>query len=110
MGFLDSAVSTGAKIAINRMLDEIGKVTSLSLDLKAKTVAATVELAGETVPVEFNVGKYEITRDGDAVFIKMREITCSREWLQRAIQKYQPEPMVKLPDKLAQAVKFAGMA
>lgn len=109
MSFFDNAVSAGVKMAVNHMLDDIGKLTSLHLDLKAKTVTGAVELAGETVPVDFNVGNYELEKQGDDVYITLRNITCSREWLQKAILKYKPEPVVKLPEKLAQALKFGGM-
>ena len=110
MSFLDNAISTGVKMAVNHMLDDIGKLSEFHIDRQAKTMAGTVLLDGEDLPVDFRVGHYEFSKSGEDVFIKLRDVKCSRQWLQKAIVKFQPEPVVKLPEKLAQAVKFAGMA
>ncbi len=109
MGIFDNAISSGVKMAVNHMLGDIGSLSQLHLDIKAKTVTGTVELLGETSPVDFQVGKYELSKKDDGVYITLREITCSREWLQKALAKFEPEPVVKLPEKLAHAVSFAGM-
>jgi hypothetical protein len=109
MSIFDNAISAGVKMAVNQMLADIGSISQLHLDIKAKTVTATVELVGEVSPIDFQVGKYELSKKDDGVYITLKEITCSREWLQKAVQKFEPEPQVKLPEKLASAVSFAGM-
>lgn len=109
MSIFDNAISAGVKMAVNHMLDDIGSLSQFHLDIKGKTMTGTVELQGESAPVDFQVGRYELSRKEDGVFITLRDITCSREWLQKALQKFQPEPVVKLPEKLASAVSFAGM-
>jgi hypothetical protein len=109
MGIFDNAISAGVKMAVNHLLADIGSLSQLHLDIKAKTVTGTVELVGEASPVDFQVGQYELAKKEDGVYIKLKDITCSREWLQKALTKFQPEPVVKLPEKLASAVSFAGM-
>ncbi len=105
MGFLDKALL----IAANRMMKDLGHLTDLRLNKKEKTASAIMMLAGETTPIEVHVGRYELVKEGKKVTLQLRDVSCSREWMDQIADKLGPQMNIDLPPALASVVRFAGI-
>src|ERR1044072_8871004 len=65
----------------NSLLKPYGQATNLRLNSGEKSASITLELKGETEPVEIKIGKYEVLPQGDKVYLIIHAVTTSREWL-----------------------------
>jgi hypothetical protein len=63
------------------LLAPYGRATNLTVDSTAQTLRITVELKGETTPVELEIVGYEISEDADRYFASIKALNASREWL-----------------------------
>jgi hypothetical protein len=95
------------RVIVNRMMHDVGRVQELRVDTKAKRGSALVLLAGETEPVAIEVGAYELHREGSRVTLQLRDIVCSKEWMDRLAGRLEPQMKIVLPAAMASVLKLA---
>jgi hypothetical protein len=83
----DAMTGAAARKFLNDRMERYGSVKNLRLDSKAKSVEVTCELDGEVTPVTIG-GRYEVEESGGKKFVRPLKLTCSRPWLERALQDY----------------------
>jgi hypothetical protein len=97
----DTALSKGAKTALNIAMSEYGKVLHIDLDSSQKCMRAEVLLDGESEVLKINVGHYELgQREGDFT-LKLYEVHTSRAWLNTLASNMLEGRALKIPAKYA---------
>jgi hypothetical protein len=105
MRLLDKALL----FAANRMMKDFGHLTDLRVNTREKSGSAVMMLAGETTPIEVTVGKYELVNHDHKVTLQLRDVSCSREWMDQLAGKMESQMNFDLPPALASAARFAGL-
>lgn len=95
--------------AVNTALQqyELGSVREARVVWKAREIHLDINLEGETSTVELKASQVEFLEVGEDVFVVVGEVKCSRQWVENAVKKIQPNVKAKLPDKVAKALKLA---
>ena len=93
----EKGLAMAVKAMINREIEKCGEVTELAIDTREKTLRVELALKGETSPIEINVGAYEVSEKGGKVFLKVRKLKSSREWLTAALNKYAAGQAIEMP-------------
>ena len=65
----------------NKLLAPYGRATSLKVDAQARTLRLSLELKGETAPVELEIADYEIIKEHGRYFAVVKTVRVSRKWL-----------------------------
>ena len=106
-GLKDKTVSKTLMVALNNFLiKDYGKVLDLSINSKDKSVELTLDLDGESQPLNVKIVKYEVLEKSGESFIKINEIETSREWINRVASSYINGKKFKVP---AEFVKILNM-
>lgn len=84
----DAMTGAAARKFINDRIERYGSVSNLKLDSKAKTIEVTCALDGETSPVTVRITRYEVEEGAGKKFVLARSCSCSRPWLERALQDF----------------------
>lgn len=109
-GFLqrtkDATLAFTARVAINKRLNSIGKMTELSIDTKNKRIWIRLELAGENEPIEVEILRYHLKTQGETAHITIEEASASREWLTVALREFVVGQEVTIPPKAAALLKL----
>jgi len=81
-GIKDKAIEyAGLSYLNSTFLEPYGRATSLQINSQERTMKMSLELKGETVPVELELTKYEITQEEGRYFALVKGVRTSREWL-----------------------------
>jgi hypothetical protein len=97
----DTALSKGAKTALNVAISEYGKVLRIDLDTSRKTLHAEILLDGEHEAVQLKVGRYELHDCEGRYSLILYEIETSRAWLNTLAGNFLEGREVKIPAKYA---------
>jgi hypothetical protein len=101
MGAKDWLVEKAGMAVLNQaLLKPYGTITKLKLDTTARTVEAELDLKGEVQPVRLHVQEYVIRQDGARVFVILKRIETSREWLTTAARDFVLGREFELPDSV----------
>jgi len=98
----DKALSTGARIAINKQLSEYGKITSLQLNSHSKSMQMELLLDAEAEPIEVMVEHYEITEEKQ---LKISGITTSRAWMNTLTHNYLENKSFQIPSEYIEILR-----
>jgi len=101
----DTALSKGAKVAINSYIKEYGKMLKLNLDSKNKSINLEVLLDGEKEPLSVNVQRYELTEENGKHFLKIYGIQTSRAWINTVAGSYLEGKSFEIPNEYAKMLK-----
>jgi hypothetical protein len=93
----EKAIAAGIKGVINREIEGCGIVTELELDTEARTIRVELDLKGETAAVIVEILDYELATKGDAIFMEIKKISASREWIAAALKKFAVGRPIELP-------------
>ena len=96
-GMKDGALGIALKHYINDKLSEFGEVLDCSVDTSRARISLRALLKGEKDPINASVEKYELTREGDAVYATLRSFSSSRPWLTLLLGKLFTGKRYKLP-------------
>jgi hypothetical protein len=80
-GLKDTALSVGAKEAINARIREIGRVETLRIDTARKSLNLVLTLDGEPEALEVEVGRYTLCREEGKCSVRLEGIRTSRRWI-----------------------------
>jgi hypothetical protein len=87
----------------NRFLEKYGaKIVNLTIDSQSKKATLDLELKGEKEAITVTVSNYELLEQDDGAFLKVKDITTSREWINELIKNYLftevfPGKMIPIP-------------
>lgn len=96
-GMKDGALGIALKAYVNDRLGDYGDVLDCSVDTAQGRIAARVLLKGDKEPINAAVEKYELERDGEAVYAILRKFSSSRPWLTMLLGKLFTDKRYKLP-------------
>jgi len=101
----DTALSKGAKIAINKQIKEYGEMLKLNLDSSNKSIDAEVMLDGEKEPLVVKVDRYEMTEENGKHYLKVHGVKTSRAWINTIASSYLDGKMFEIPAEYANMLK-----
>ena len=105
MGAKDWLTEKAARAALNQtLLAPYGELTALRLNSSERSADAEILLKGETSPINVRVSEYELSREGQRVFITVRRLTTSREWLTNLARRFLVGKRIELPPAAAKFV------
>ena len=82
----NSTISALTKKYVNSKLKGYGEMVNLKVDSKNKKIELEVLLKGEKESIFINFEEYEVVRKDDSNYIKFKNVSASREWLEVLIQ------------------------
>jgi hypothetical protein len=97
------------KYLANRAIQDIGQFRELHVNTRDKSGYGLLLLRGETEPIDLAVGRYHLAREGEKVVLQLREVSCSREWLQALATRLESQLNIDLPPALASLLIMAKM-
>ena len=98
----DKALSTGAKIAINKHMKDYGEIVELNLNSQLKSMNLEVRLDGESESLAVQIENYAITEDNH---IKVSGITSSRIWINKLASKHLEGKELSIPSEYAKMLR-----
>src|SRR5262245_8749124 len=109
-GFLhrskDATLAFTARVAINRWLNSLGEMTELSIDTKKKRIRVRLDLIGEKEPIEVEILRYNLKKEGETAHITIEEAIASREWLTVALREFVVGQNITIPAKAGALLKL----
>ena len=100
----DAMTAKAAQVYLNNQVARYGRLLALKIDSQRKTMEITGQLNGETAPVTVQVGRYVVEAVGGKTFLSIAEFSCSRPWLQNALEDFVKPRRVELPAWAATAL------
>jgi hypothetical protein len=100
----DALASRAALVWANNLIAPYGKVESLKIDSRQKTVEVSCLLDGELTPISVRVGSYVVETDRGKKFIRAKDFSCTRPWLQNFLRDFGHKQRVELPSWAAAAL------
>ena len=96
MSFFKKFASSAARQTLNSTwLQPYGNLTELEIDAENKTLALTLELKGESQPLQIRIKHYELVDRGDETYLELGEIETSREWVNTLLRDHLTEKVIK---------------
>jgi len=101
----DTALSKGAKIAINSQVKEYGKMLKLDLDSKNKKLTMEVMLEGEKELLYVEVSRYELCEEKGQFILKVYGVHTSRAWINTLAAAHLEGRSFEIPAEYAKLLK-----
>jgi len=95
----DKALSQGAKIAINKQIEAYGKILSLNLDSKQKSITMEVMLEGEMEALGIHIDEYELKETNGQHQLIIKGVKTSRVWINTVASAYLVGKAFDVPDE-----------
>ena len=97
-------------LIINRMMKNIGHLEDLHINTRDRSATTTVMLAGESQPIDVNVGHFEFLKKPDnGVTLQLREVSCSKEWMDKLADKMESQMNIDLPPSIGSLLRLARL-
>jgi hypothetical protein len=93
----DGAIALGLRAYVNEKFGEYGEVIDCQVDTAASSLTV---LKGERDTVSATLERYELQREGEQLFIVLRNFSSSREWLTLLLNKLLSGKRYPLPSKV----------
>jgi hypothetical protein len=100
----DALASRAALVWANNLIGPYGKVQTLKIDSRQKTIEVCCLLDGEPTPITVRVGSYLVETERDKKFIRAKDFSCTRPWLQNFLRDFGHKQRVELPSWAAAAL------
>ena len=100
----DAMTSRAAQAFANSRIQRYGRVDRLKIDSGKRQLEVVCSLDGEVEPITVRVERYEIHEESGKRFFEAQALSCSRPWLQRALEDYAIGRRVELPGWAASAL------
>ncbi|HEY9545440.1 MAG TPA: hypothetical protein VIR56_05510 [Solimonas sp.] len=97
----EGALSVALRAYVNDRFSEYGEVLDCQIDTKENRLTFRVMLRGEKEPASGSIDRYQIEREGDDVYLKMRSFSTSREWITLLLNQLLAGKRFKIPSKVA---------
>jgi hypothetical protein len=101
-------ISAVLKIATATYLETngFGTMRDFSIDTMHKAFSFSVELRGETRPLQVAVPKYDLIKDKGALFFVVRDVSTDKAWINQAAKMFLKEKRIEIPGKYATLVQL----
>ncbi len=96
-GMKDGALGLALKSFLNDKLQRFGEVLDCQIDTGNGRVQLTAMLKGEKETVTASIERYELEKDGDDNYIRLKSFSSSREWLTVILTERLTDRQFKLP-------------
>jgi hypothetical protein len=96
----DGAIALGLRAYVNEKFGEYGEVIDCQVDTAASSLTVHARLKGERDTVSATLERYELQREGEQLFIVLRNFSSSREWLTLLLNKLLSGKRYPLPSKV----------
>ena len=102
-------ISALAKKYVNSKLKGYGEMINLKVDSKNKNIELELLLKGEKEGIFINIEEYEVVSKNDSNYIKFKNISASREWIEILIQNiaipnFAPEKTIEIDSTYAKII------
>ena len=101
----DKALSKGAQMAINSQMDDYGKIQSLHLNSKTKSIDMEIMLNGEIELLKVHIAKYELTETAGRPKLKVKGVTTSRVWINKLVSARLEGRTFDIPDEYGKMLR-----
>ena len=101
----DKALSKGAKMAINSQMEDYGKVQSLYLNSKTKSIDMEIMLNGEIESLKVHIANYELTETSGRLQLRVNGVTTSRVWINALSPVHIEGKYFDIPDEYGKILK-----
>ena len=96
MSFMKNFASAAARKTLNSTwLQPYGSLTELDIDSDNKSIGLTLELKGESQPLNIRVKHYELIERENETYLELGEIETSREWVNTLLRDHLTEKVIK---------------
>jgi hypothetical protein len=96
----DRALQTGLLLFLRPKLKRYGDLRDITVDTSKKVLTLEIDLHGETVPLTVSQARYHLEKDGDRMFLIIRDVKVSKPWIQNLIEDHFDEVRLPAPDSL----------
>jgi hypothetical protein len=93
----DRAVEASVKALLSQKIERFGALTRLQIDSNKKTMIAELALKGEATPILINVDAYELIEGNGSTYIRIQNVTASREWVSSVLSEFVVGRQFKIP-------------
>lgn len=93
----DAMTSRAAQAFVNSRISRYGRVDRLKIDSQNRQIEVVCSLDGEVEPITVRVDRYAIHEENGKRFFEPQSLSCSRRWLERALEDYAVGRRVELP-------------
>ena len=100
----DAVASRAALVWANHLIARYGKVQSLKIDSRRKTMEVSCLLDGEPTPITIRIGNYVVETERDKKFLRATNFSCTRPWLQNFLTDFGHRQRIELPRWAAAAL------
>jgi hypothetical protein len=100
----DALASNAAQTWANSLISRYGRVQSVKIDSRRKTLEVSCLLDGEPTPITIKVENYVVETERDKKFIRATSFSCTRPWLQNILTDFGPKQRIALPSWAATAL------
>ena len=98
---MDLSASRIVRQLLQERLAPYGDLKDLTLDSKARTIRAELDLKGEPAPLEVVVERYELVAEGEERFLVIRSVRTSKPWISLLLKDFLIGRRFVLPAKYA---------
>jgi len=103
----NSSIAILARKFINNQIKEFGSVEKLQIDSQKKDISLDVFLKGEKEKIHIKIENYGVVQKDNSAFIKFKNVSASREWIEALIQSFvnrAPNKMIKINSLYAKII------
>ncbi|HXK59190.1 MAG TPA: hypothetical protein PLP42_04780 [Acidobacteriota bacterium] len=102
----DQALAWTVSRFVTTKLEKYGEVLGLDVDSAERIIRGKFRLRGESEPLYAVLSGYEVSEDGDHLWLTYSSLETSREWLNQLLKDLLPNNSIRLP---AQASRYPGI-
>lgn len=97
----DGALAVGLRSFLNDRFKDYGEILDCEVDTDAARLRLRAQLKGETQPISAAIERYELFREHGEIFVVIKSLSSSREWLTRLLNKLLAGKRYKIPAAVA---------
>ncbi|MBU2586454.1 MAG: hypothetical protein KKH32_14135 [Bacteroidetes bacterium] len=106
---IDKVSSYLFKKYINSKIKDFGEMLNFHIDSQNKSISLDVLLKGEKENINVIIEKYEVNYKDNTAYVKFKNITASREWIEVlikniAIPNYAPNNLIEIDSSYAKII------
>ena len=105
-GSKDAALAVATRAFLNRRLDGVGEVESLTIDTAAQSIQLRLGLLGESEPVDLDVKRYLLQTSDDGARVTVVDASASRPWVDKGLHAFVVGRPIDIPTKVAFALRM----
>jgi hypothetical protein len=84
----DAALERALLMLLEPMVKRYGRIKWLSLDTRAKTVAAEITLHGDAEALELSSATYRVEDRDDGCYVILSDLKFSKAWVQHLVEDH----------------------